>query len=69
MVLVYPAESVLRPIVISSSVSVPFLLVMFGALGGLQAFGLMGLLLGPVILATGLALWREWSEPSAAPVP
>jgi predicted PurR-regulated permease PerM len=68
-VLVYPADNVLRPILISSSVSVPFLLVMFGALGGLQAFGLMGLFVGPVLLATGLALWREWSERSAAPVP
>lgn len=69
VVLVYPADNVLRPILISSSVSVPFLLVMFGALGGLQAFGLMGLFLGPVLLATGLALWREWSERTAAPVP
>jgi predicted PurR-regulated permease PerM len=68
-VFVYPADNVLRPILISSSVSVPFLLVMFGALGGLQAFGLMGLFIGPVLLATGLALWREWSEQSAAPVP
>jgi predicted PurR-regulated permease PerM len=67
--LVYPADNVLRPILISSSVSVPFLLVMFGALGGLQAFGLMGLFLGPVVLATGLALWREWSEQPPAPVP
>jgi predicted PurR-regulated permease PerM len=42
---------------------------MFGALGGLQAFGLMGLFVGPVLLAIGLALWREWSEQTAAPVP
>jgi predicted PurR-regulated permease PerM len=69
LVLVYPADNVLRPILISSAVRVPFLLVMFGALGGLQAFGLMGLFIGPVLLATGLALWREWSERSVAAVP
>ena len=68
-VLVYPADNVLRPILISSAVSVPFLLVMFGALGGLQAFGLVGLLIGPVLLATGLAIWREWTERVAVPVP
>jgi predicted PurR-regulated permease PerM len=68
-VLVYPADNVLRPILISSAVRVPFLLVMFGALGGLQAFGLMGLFIGPVLLATGLAIWREWTERSSAPVP
>jgi predicted PurR-regulated permease PerM len=68
-VLVYPADNVLRPILISSAVRVPFLLVMFGALGGLQAFGLMGLFIGPVLLATGLAIWREWTERSSLPVP
>jgi len=67
--LVYPADNVLRPILISSAVSVPFLLVMFGALGGLDAFGLVGLFMGPVILATGLAIWREWSVHDAPRVP
>ena len=68
-ILVYPADNVLRPMLISSATRVPFLLVMFGALGGLDAFGLVGLFIGPVLLATGLALWREWSEQVAAPVP
>jgi len=68
-VLVYPADNVLRPILISSAVRVPFLLVMFGALGGLDAFGLVGLFLGPVILATGLAIWREWTVHVAVRVP
>jgi predicted PurR-regulated permease PerM len=68
-ILVYPADNVLRPILISSATRVPFLLVMFGALGGLDAFGLVGLFIGPVLLATGLAIWREWSQQVAAPVP
>jgi predicted PurR-regulated permease PerM len=68
-VLVYPADNILRPMLISSAIQVPFLLVMFGALGGLTAFGFVGLLLGPVILTTGLAIWREWTVQSAAPVP
>jgi predicted PurR-regulated permease PerM len=68
-VLVYPADNVLRPMLISSAIRVPFLLVMFGALGGLDAFGLVGLFIGPVILATGLAIWREWTVQVAAPVP
>jgi predicted PurR-regulated permease PerM len=67
--LVYPADNVLRPMLISSAIQVPFLLVMFGALGGLDAFGLVGLLIGPVILATGLAIWREWTVHTAPPVP
>jgi predicted PurR-regulated permease PerM len=31
-----------------------------GVLGGLKAFGLIGLFLGPVLLAVSVALWREW---------
>ncbi len=60
-VLVHPADQVLRPILISSATRVPFLLVMFGALGGLEAFGLIGLFTGPVVLAVAMAIWREWA--------
>ena len=68
-IIVSSADTVLRPILISSATRVPFLLVMFGALGGLDAFGLVGLFIGPVLLATGLAIWREWSQQVVAPVP
>jgi predicted PurR-regulated permease PerM len=60
-VLVHPADNVLRPILISNATHVPFLIVMFGALGGLEAFGLLGLFTGPVVLAVALAVWREWA--------
>jgi predicted PurR-regulated permease PerM len=60
-VLVHPADQVLRPILISNATHVPFLIVMFGALGGLQAFGLIGLFTGPVVLAIAMAIWREWT--------
>jgi predicted PurR-regulated permease PerM len=60
-VLVHPADQVLRPILISNATRVPFLIVMFGALGGLEAFGLLGLFTGPVVLAVAMALWREWT--------
>jgi predicted PurR-regulated permease PerM len=60
-VLVHPADNVLRPILISNATHVPFLIVMFGALGGLEAFGLLGLFTGPVVLAIAMAIWREWT--------
>lgn len=53
-------DNLIRPLVISSATRIPFLLVMFGVLGGLAAFGLVGLFLGPVILAVLMAVWREW---------
>jgi predicted PurR-regulated permease PerM len=60
-VLVHPIDNLLRPLLISGATRVPFLLVMFGALGGLLAFGLVGLFIGPVLLAVASAVWREWA--------
>ena len=53
-------DNLIRPMVISSASHTPFLLVMFGVLGGVAAFGLIGLFVGPVILAVLMAVWREW---------
>jgi predicted PurR-regulated permease PerM len=52
---------VLRPLLISSVTRVPFLLVMFGVVGGLAAFGLVGVFVGPVLLGVASAVWREWA--------
>ena len=54
------ADNVIRPLVISGATQIPFLLIMFGVLGGLASFGMIGLFIGPVILAVLLAIWREW---------
>ena len=54
------ADNVIRPLVISGATKIPFLLIMFGVLGGLASFGMVGLFVGPVILAVLLAIWREW---------
>ncbi len=53
-------DNVIRPLVISGASRVPFLVVMFGVLGGLSAFGAVGLFLGPVILAVLLSVWQAW---------
>jgi predicted PurR-regulated permease PerM len=66
-------DHMVRPFLISREAEIPFLVVIFGVLGGLAAFGLVGLFIGPVILAVLLAIWREWlhqSQPqSQAPQP
>ncbi|KVW96661.1 AI-2E family transporter [Thiobacillus denitrificans] len=54
-------DNLIRPLVISGPTRIPFLLVFLGVLGGLNAFGLIGLFLGPVLLAVSVAIWREWS--------
>ncbi len=60
VLLVHPLDNVLRPLLISSVTRVPFLLVMLGVLGGLIAFGLVGLFVGPVVLGVASAVWLEW---------
>ena len=45
---------------VGSAARLPFLVALIGIFGGLQAFGLIGLFLGPVILAALLTIWREW---------
>lgn len=63
------ADNVIRPLVISGATQIPFLLIMFGVLGGLASFGLVGLFIGPVILAILLAIWREWLHETIEPEP
>jgi predicted PurR-regulated permease PerM len=62
LILVSWVDNIVRPLVISNATRMPFLLVVFGVLGGVLAFGLVGLFIGPVLLAVSLAIWREWHE-------
>jgi predicted PurR-regulated permease PerM len=62
-------DNLIRPLVISSATHIPFLLVMFGVIGGLAAFGLIGMFVGPVVVAVLMAVWREWLEDQGPPSP
>jgi predicted PurR-regulated permease PerM len=62
LILVSWVDNIVRPLVISNATRMPFLLVVFGVLGGVLAFGLVGLFIGPVLLAVSLAIWREWHD-------
>jgi predicted PurR-regulated permease PerM len=68
LIVVSWVDNLVRPLVISNATRMPFLLVVFGVLGGVLAFGLVGLFIGPVLLAVSLALWREWLEQHQKPV-
>jgi predicted PurR-regulated permease PerM len=56
------ADNVVRPLVISEQVKFYPLYIFFALLGGMQAFGLAGLFVGPVVLAIALALFSLWRE-------
>jgi predicted PurR-regulated permease PerM len=62
---VFVADHFFRPILIGGAARLPFLWVLIGIFGGLETFGLLGLFLGPTLMAVLLALWREWAKPAA----
>lgn len=53
-------DNIIRPILISHSSHLPLLLVVLGVLGGVLAFGFIGIFLGPTLLAVGLTLISHW---------
>lgn len=67
-VVTFVADHFVRPTLIGSATRLPFLWVLLGILGGVETWGLLGLFLGPAIMAALILLWREWTgrreEPS-----
>ena len=55
-------DNVIKPLLIRRGVSTPMILVMLGLLGGVMAFGLVGLFIGPTVLALGYTLYQEWTS-------
>jgi predicted PurR-regulated permease PerM len=56
------ADSVIRPWFITRGAHLPFLLTILGVLGGVLAFGVLGIFLGPVLLGIGFTLLNEWAK-------
>lgn len=54
-------DNIIRPMMISRGADLPLLLTLLGALGGVFAFGFLGLFLGPVVLAVGYVLVLEFA--------
>jgi predicted PurR-regulated permease PerM len=62
VLLVSSADNFLKPMLIGGKAEVPTLAVFIGVLGGLSAFGLVGMFAGPILIALVLALIRFASE-------
>ena len=60
MTLTLIADNYIRPALIGGAVKLPFIWTLLGIFGGLETFGLLGLFLGPVLLAVLMTLWRDW---------
>jgi predicted PurR-regulated permease PerM len=65
------SDNVLKPLLLGRGVEVPMPVVLIGALGGMVTGGIIGLFMGPVLLAVGYMLFWQWVEdppPGSAPV-
>jgi predicted PurR-regulated permease PerM len=62
-------DNVLRPALIRLGADLPLLLIFAGVIGGLLAFGLVGIFVGPVVLAVGYMLLESWMDEADTPPP
>jgi predicted PurR-regulated permease PerM len=62
IVVTFAADHFVRPQLIGGAIKLPFIWVLLGILGGLEVWGLVGLFLGPAIMASLVLLWREWAN-------
>ena len=53
-------DNIIRPILIKKGADLPLLLIFAGVIGGLLAFGIIGLFIGPVVLAVTYVLLKAW---------
>jgi predicted PurR-regulated permease PerM len=62
LVVVGIADHFVRPVLIGGATRLPFLWVLIGILGGVESFGLLGLFVGPAVMAVLVMMWREFVE-------
>ncbi|HET7083211.1 MAG TPA: AI-2E family transporter [Rhizomicrobium sp.] len=65
--IVFIVDHFVRPFVIGGATRIPFLLVLLGILGGLSSLGLVGLFVGPALMAIFTQVWRDLTLESAEP--
>ena len=66
-ILLAGVDNILRPYLIKRGANLPLLLIFAGVLGGLVAFGVVGLFIGPVVLAVTYTLTVAWVNDSEIP--
>lgn len=58
-------DNIIKPYLISHGAKIPFVIVFMGVIGGALAFGLVGVFLGPTLLAVAYRVVEEWSSSQA----
>jgi predicted PurR-regulated permease PerM len=56
------ADNIVRPLLLRNRTHLNELLLFLGVLGGLEVFGLLGLVIGPAVLAAAMGVFRVYAE-------
>jgi predicted PurR-regulated permease PerM len=62
---IFMADHFVRPVFMAGAAKLPLVLALLGIVGGLETFGVLGLFLGPTLLAVTVAVWRELASEDA----
>jgi len=60
VILISGVDNMLLPLLLSRGSQLPFILLLLGVMGGVVAFGFVGIFIGPTLLAVGLNLMQQW---------
>jgi predicted PurR-regulated permease PerM len=66
-IVLFVADHFVRPVIIGEGAKLPFLWVLLGILGGIESFGLVGIFLGPALMAALVSVWRSWVTEAPPP--
>ena len=58
----FVVDKTIRPVLVGGPVKLPFLPTFFGLVGGVKTMGIVGLFVGPVLMALLVSIWREWQR-------
>ncbi|REF68882.1 MULTISPECIES: AI-2E family transporter [Paracoccus] len=58
----FVVDKTIRPVLVGGPVKLPFLPTFFGLIGGVKTMGIVGLFVGPVLMALLVSIWREWQR-------
>jgi predicted PurR-regulated permease PerM len=66
---IFVTDHFIRPLFITGASQMPLVLALLGIVAGLETFGILGIFIGPTLLAVMLTVWRELAAPSPADRP
>ena len=66
MVVVGVMDNILRPILMARGLTTPMLVIVLGVVGGIIAYGIIGLFVGPIVLSVAWELFKAWMQESEA---